>query len=73
MDHPRSRLSTMAGSRRVEVHSIQSEGDVKDAGVGVSVTLDGKQLASVQGRFTQDEAVMRAAELAVEILRLDGT
>lgn len=72
VDHPRSRLSTMAGSRKVEVHSIQSEGDVKAAGVGFSITLDGEQLASVQGCFTKDEAVVRAAELAVEILRLYG-
>ena len=73
VDHPRSRLSTVARSRKVEVHSIQREGDVKDAGVGVSITLDGKQLASVQGCFTKDEAVVRTAELAVEILHLDGT
>lgn len=67
--HPRTRLYTMVGSRKVEYINVQGEGDIEDVGIGVRVTLDGEELATVLGCFSKDEAVARGAEMAVERLR----
>lgn len=69
VEHPRTRLYTMVGSRKVEYHDVREKGDVKDVGFGVRVTLDGEELATVLGCFSKDEAVARGAEMAVERLR----
>lgn len=63
-EHPRARLYTMVGSRKVEYHTAQSED-----GTGVTVTLDGEELATVRGLPSKDAAVARGAELAIEKLR----
>jgi len=69
VEHPRTRLYTMVGSRKVEYLNAHGERNVKDAGFGVRVTLDGEELATVLGCFSKDEAVARGAEMAVERLR----
>lgn len=69
VEHPRTRLYTMVGSRKVEYNDVPGKGNVKDVGFGVRVTLDGEELATVLGCFSKDEAVASGAEMAVERLR----